>query len=196
MFSCRWAVAFAGISFVQNYGTNLFDAVDSKSKLNGHILAASEAAASLGSYCAIYIDKFASKSHLSIYMLGSALMGILCVFMGISSKIWIAYCLYVTICGIYQTLACLVSVRCGQLLSNGHYILLFSINNFAGLLIETVLQAAIEISGLSIFLQFISFAGFFFLATAVCVGLCFIGSSRTSYLVLETEPEHLISDST
>ncbi|XP_008809750.2 thiamine transporter 2-like isoform X2 [Phoenix dactylifera] len=196
IFSLWWAVAFAGISLVQNYGTNLFDAVDSKSKLNGHILAASEAAASLGSYCAIYIEKFASKSCLSIYILGSALMGILCVSMGISSKIWVTYCLYITICGIYQTLACLVSVRCGQLLSNGQYILLFSINSFAGLLIETLLQAAIEISGLSIFSQFISFAGFFFLATAICVGLHFVDSSRTSYLVLETEPEHHISDST
>ncbi|XP_010904678.1 uncharacterized protein [Elaeis guineensis] len=196
IFSLWWAVAFAGISLVQNYGTNLFEAVDPKSKLNGHILAASELAASLGSYCAIYIEKFASKSCLSIYMVGSALMGILCVCMGFSSKIWVAYCLYVIICGIYQTLACLVSVRCGHLISNGQYILLFSINSFAGLLVETLLQAAIEISGLSIFSQFISFSGFFFLATAICVGLCFVDSSRTSYLVLETEPEHLISDST
>ena len=140
---CRWAIAFAGFSLVQNYGTNLFDAVDSKSKLNGHILAVSQAAGSLGSYCAVYIENMASKSGIFIYVLGSALMGIICLSMGIFVQIWAAYSLYVTISGIYQTLACLVSVRCSRLLTNGQFMLLFSINNFAGLLIETLLQAAV-----------------------------------------------------
>lgn len=139
----RWAVAFAGISLVQNYGTNLFDAIDPQSKFNGHILAVSEAAGSLGSYYAIYIDKFADRSRQLIYLLGSAFMGILCISMGVYANIWGAYVFYVTICAIYRTFACLVSVQCGRLLQNGQFILLFSINNFAGLLIETLLQAAV-----------------------------------------------------
>lgn len=128
---------------VQNYGTNLFDAIDSKSKLNGHILAASQAAGSLGSYCAVYTENAASKAGLLIYILGSALMGIICLSMGAFLNIWTAYLLYITFSAIYQMLACLVSVRCGKLLTNGQFMLLFSINNFAGLLIETLLQAVV-----------------------------------------------------
>lgn len=117
--------------------------MDSKSKLNGQILAMSQAAGSLGSYCAVYIENKATRSGLLIYVLGSALMGIICLSMGVFVKIWAAYSLYITISGIYQTLACLVSVRCSRLLSNGQFMLLFSINNFVGLLIETLVQAAV-----------------------------------------------------
>lgn len=188
--SLWWAIAFAGFSLVQNYGTNLFDAVDSKSKLNGHILAASQVAGSLGSFCAVYLENFASKSGLFIYVLGLALMGIICLSMGFVANIWATYLFYVTISGIYQTLSCLVSVRCSRILSNGQFMLLFSINNTAGLLLETLLQAVAEIGGLSIFYQFIFFAGFFLLATAVFVGIYFIDGRRrntTSYLVLESD---------
>lgn len=128
---------------MQNYGTTLFDAIDSHSKFNGHILAISEAGGSLGSYCAIYIDKFSYRSRQFIYVLGSLFMGIICVVMGVYTKSWGAYLSYVVICTIYRTFSCLVSVQCGRLLSNGHFILLFSVNNFAGLLIETLLQAAV-----------------------------------------------------
>lgn len=140
---CRWAIAYAGFSLVQNYGTNLFDAINSKSNLNGHVLAASQAAGGLGAFCAVYLENFAAKTGMSIYILGSAVMGVLCVCMGFSMKIWVAYSLYVMISGIYQTLACLVIVRCGRLVSNRHFILLFSVNSFVGLALETLLQAAL-----------------------------------------------------
>ncbi|KAJ6797098.1 hypothetical protein M6B38_110935 [Iris pallida] len=195
--SLWWAIAFAGISLVQNYGTNLFDAIDSKSNLNGHVLAASQVAGSLGSWFAVYIENFASKSGLLIYILGLSFMGIICLSMGVIPKLWAAYSFYVAISGIYQTLACLVSVRCSRLLSNGQFMLLFSINNTAGLLLETLLQAVSEIFGLSIFHQFIFFAGFFLLSTAVFVVLSFIDDGRrpvSSYLVLDSE-SGAISDS-
>ena len=140
---CRWAIANAGFSLVQNYGTNLFDAINSKSNLNGHVLAASQAAGGLGAFCAVYLENFAAKTGMSIYILGSAVMAVLCMCMGFSMKIWVAYSLYVMISGIYQTLACLVIVRCGRLVSNRHFILLFSVNSFVGLALETLLQAAL-----------------------------------------------------
>ncbi|RWR88685.1 thiamine transporter 2-like protein [Cinnamomum micranthum f. kanehirae] len=171
--SSLWAIAYAGFSLVQNYGTNLFDAINSKSNLNGHVLAASQAAGGLGAFCAVYLENFAAKTGMSIYILGSAVMGVLCMCMGFSMKIWVAYSLYVMISGIYQTLACLVIVRCGRLVSNRHFILLFSVNSFVGLALETLLQAALEILGLSISKQFMSFAGFFFLSTAIFIILWF-----------------------
>ncbi|XP_068655237.1 uncharacterized protein [Aristolochia californica] len=142
--SLWWAVAYAGFSLVQNYGTSLFDAIDSNSKLNGHILAVSQAAGSLGAFCAVYLESFANQSGMIIYVIGLGSMAILCIFMGISARIWLAYLIYVIISGIYQTLACLLNVRCGRLLSNKQFILLFSINNFAGLLLETILQAVLQ----------------------------------------------------
>ncbi|XP_058071653.1 uncharacterized protein LOC131220824 isoform X1 [Magnolia sinica] len=199
--SLWWALAYAGFSLVQNYGTSLFDAIDSKSNLNGHILAVSQAAGSLGSLGAVYLELFAIKSGMFIYVLGSALMAIVCACMGFSMKIWVAYLMYVMISGIYQTLACLVSVRCSRLLSNRQFILLFSVNNFAGLLVETLLQAALEILGLSVSAQFISFAGFFFLTTAIFAVCCFIGNgdgdggSKIVSLASEGETEPLISES-
>ncbi|MQM04856.1 hypothetical protein Taro_037661 [Colocasia esculenta] len=141
-----------------------------------------------------------------MYVVGSALMATLCVCMGFSARIWAAYLFYVIISGIYQALACLVSVQCSRLLSNGQYILLFSVNNFLGLLFETVLQAAVvsinfpssqvltslnthtqtpkfpivveEIVGLSVFAQFTSFSGFFLIAMGIFIGTCFSDSRR------------------
>ncbi|KAJ0963266.1 hypothetical protein J5N97_028388 [Dioscorea zingiberensis] len=193
--SLWWAIAFAGMSLVQNYGTNLFDAVEPKSKYNGHVLALSQAAGSLGAYSAIYIENFASKSGLSVYVLGSSLMGVLCACMGVLANIWVDYFLYVLISGVYQTLSCLLSVQCGRLLSNGQFILLFSVNNFAGLLIEALLQAAVEISGLSIFAQFLSLAVFFLVATTAFVGVSFINFGRrkpTSFFSLDDEDDLIL----
>ncbi|KAG6530585.1 hypothetical protein ZIOFF_012826 [Zingiber officinale] len=197
--SVWWALAFAGVSLVQNYGTTLFDAIDSHSKFNGHILAISEAGGSLGSYCAIYIDKFSYRSRQFIYVLGSLFMGIICVLMGVYTKIWGAYLSYVVICTIYRTFSCLVSVQCGRLLSNGQFILLFSVNNFAGLLIETLLQAAVEVVGLSIYSQFIAFSGFFFVATAIFITFSCIdyrGDESNKYVLTETGPEGILTADT
>ncbi|CAL9166627.1 unnamed protein product [Musa hybrid cultivar] len=118
-------------------------------------------------------------------------MGILCISMGVYANIWGAYVFYVTICAIYRTFACLVSVQCGRLLQNGQFILLFSINNFAGLLIETLLQAAVELSGLSIFSQFIAFSGLFFVATAIFICFSYIDDNGrdTSHMYMISEPE-------
>ncbi|XP_042465445.1 thiamine transporter 2-like isoform X2 [Zingiber officinale] len=197
--SVWWALAFAGVSLVQNYGTTLFDAIDSHSKFNGHILAISEAGGSLGSYCAIYIDKFSYRSRQFIYVLGSSFMGIICVLMGVYTKIWGAYLSYVVICTIYRTFSCLVSVQCGRLLSNGQFILLFSVNNFAGLLIETLLQAAVEVVGLSIYSQFIAFSGLFFVATAIFITFSCIdcrGDESNKYVLTETGPEGILTADT
>ncbi|XP_043701765.1 thiamine transporter 1-like isoform X2 [Telopea speciosissima] len=194
--SLWWALAYAGFSLVQIYGTNLFDAIDSQSKFNGHVLAASQAAGSLGAICAVYIEQYTIKSGVVIYVIGSAVMCIVCLGMGLLAKIWVAYLLYVVISGIYQTLTCLVSVHCGRLLSNGKFILLFSVNNFVGLLLETLLQAALEISRLSISTQYVCFAGFFLLATVIFIVLPFADddgkSKNDSSLTSNDEPEPLI----
>ncbi|KAG0477071.1 hypothetical protein HPP92_013912 [Vanilla planifolia] len=194
--SIWWAVAYAGFSLIQNYGTNLFDAIDSKSKFNGHILAASQAAGSFGAHYAVYIETLASKSGLKMYVLGMVLIGILCLCMGLFRNIWSGYLTYVAICGIYQTLACLVTARCGRLLSNGQFILLFSVNTFGGLLFETLLQAVVEISKLSVFAQFIWFSGFFLLSAIVFIGFDFIGARKSksaTVLLPEAEDEELMS---
>lgn len=142
-FSCRWAAAYAGLNLMQNYGINLFDAVDSQSNWNGHVLAASQAAGSLGSFCAIYIEKFATNSGLFIYVLGSAIMSLFCVLMGTTANIVLAYLSYILSSGLYWCLACLVYARCGQLIADRRFILMFSLNNFAGLLLQTILQAVL-----------------------------------------------------
>ncbi|XP_020523888.1 folate-like transporter 2 isoform X3 [Amborella trichopoda] len=177
--SIWWAVAYAGFSLVQNYGTNLFDAIDPQSKFNGHIIAASQVAGSLGSLFAIYLDPIAVNTGLAVYVFGVAAMGTICLAMGLYKDTTAAYCLYILISGIYQALACLVSVRCGRLLTNKRFILMFSVNYFAGLLLETIIQAALEISGLSIFNQFISFGAFFFSTTvAFAILYCVDQESR------------------
>ncbi|URE39292.1 Reduced folate carrier [Musa troglodytarum] len=71
--SLWWAVAFAGISLVQNYGTNLFDAIDPQSKFNGHILAVSEAAGSLDDLKIVVMQEL---SGLSIFLQFIAFSGL------------------------------------------------------------------------------------------------------------------------
>lgn len=179
---------------VQNYGTNLFNAIDPSSTYNGNIIGASQAVACLGSLSAIYIEQYAAKLGFLTYIVGSGIMGALCFVMGIYDKIWVAYTLFVVISGIYQIFVCLIYVQCGRLLSNGQYILLFSLNNFAGLLIAAILQAIIEIFGLSIANQFVSFGVFFLFLTVIFATVCGLNYCKTRTVVFSPVEGGLIVD--
>lgn len=193
-FSLWWAVSYAGFSMVQNYGTNLFNAIDPSSTYNGNIIGASQAVACLGSLSAIYIEQYAAKLGFLAYIVGSGIMGALCFVMGIYDKIWVAYTLFVVMSGIYQIFVCLIYVQCGRLLSNGQYILLFSLNNFAGLLIAAILQAIIEIFGLSIANQFVSFGVFFLFLTVIFATVCGLNYCKTRTVVFSPVEGGLIVD--
>lgn len=193
-FSLWWAVSYAGFSMVQNYGTNLFNAIDPSSTYNGNIIGASQAVACLGSLSAIYIEQYAAKLGFLTYIVGSGIMGALCFVMGIYDKIWVAYTLFVVMSGIYQIFVCLIYVQCGRLLSNGQYILLFSLNNFAGLLIAAILQAIIEIFGLSIANQFVSFGVFFLFLTVIFATVCGLNYCKTRTVVFSPVEGGLIVD--
>lgn len=194
IFSLWWAVAYAGFSMVQNYGTNLFDGIDPSSTYNGNIIGASQAVACLGSLSAMYIEQYAAKLGFLTYIVGSGIMGALCFIMGIYDKIWVAYTLFVLMSGIYQILVCLIYVQCGRLLSNGQYILLFSLNNFAGLLIATILQAIIEILGLSIANQFVSFGIFFLFLTVIFASVCSLNYCKTRTMIFSPAEQGSIVD--
>lgn len=179
---------------VQNYGTNLFDGIDPSSTYNGNIIGASQAVACLGSLSAMYIEQYAAKLGFLTYIVGSGIMGALCFIMGIYDKIWVAYTLFVLMSGIYQILVCLIYVQCGRLLSNGQYILLFSLNNFAGLLIATILQAIIEILGLSIANQFVSFGIFFLFLTVIFASVCSLNYCKTRTMIFSPAEQGSIVD--
>lgn len=139
----RWAFGTAGFQMIPNYGTSLFDEINPLSNFNGHVIAAAQGAACLAALAAVQMSRVATQTGGLVYSIGSGLVGLLCIVMASSSSLSIAYPIYVVAIGINQLLLCLVYVQCARSLTNGQFILLFSFNTVAGLVIQSALQAIV-----------------------------------------------------
>lgn len=128
---------------ILNYGTNLFDKIDSTTNSYGHIIAASQAAGSLGALAGVKLAPVASQMGGLVYVIGTAASGLCCVIMGWSNTLWVAYPAYVVSIGINQLLLCLIYVQCAKCISNREYVLLFSFNAAAALIVESAIQAGV-----------------------------------------------------
>ncbi|KAG6550828.1 hypothetical protein Mapa_007624 [Marchantia paleacea] len=141
LLSFWWVFGTAGFAMIPNYGTSLFDDIDSSANTNGHVLAASQGAACLGALAAA------------------------------------------------QLLLCLVYVQAAKSLSNQQFILLFSLNAVAGLLVQSGIQGVVVILQLSITKQFYVFGGYCMAVGVVFWIFCFRNYVKTGTVKLVSTDE-------
>jgi hypothetical protein len=139
----RWVFGTAGFAMILNYGTNLFLKISPDTNTFGHIVAASQGVGSLGALAGVQLAPFAARKGGIVYVVGTCASGLCCIIMGWSSSLWTAYPAYVASIGTNQLLLCLIYVQCAKCLSNREFILLFSLNAAAALIVQSTLQAAV-----------------------------------------------------
>ncbi|CAM6106699.1 unnamed protein product [Calypogeia fissa] len=172
LLSFWWVFGTAGFMMILNYGTSLFDKIDSTSNSYGHIVAASQGAGSLGALAGVKLAPFAAQRGGLVYVIGTATSGLCCLIMGWSATLWVAYPAYVTAIGISQLLLCLIYVQCAKCLSNREFILLFSFNAVAALLVQSTIQAVVEFLQMLIQDQFFVYGGYCLALALVFWFLC------------------------
>ncbi|KAL3698934.1 hypothetical protein R1sor_016956 [Riccia sorocarpa] len=168
LLSFWWVFGTAGFAMIPNYGTSLFDDIDSVANTNGHVLAASQGLACIGALGASYIADVAAQGGGLVFTTGSFFVGSLCILMAWSHTLLVIYPLYVASIGINQLLLCLVYVQAAKSLSNQQFILLFSLNAVVGLLVQSGIQGLIVLLELSITEQFYAFGVY-----CIAVGVMF-----------------------
>ncbi|KAI5079725.1 hypothetical protein GOP47_0005204 [Adiantum capillus-veneris] len=146
LLSLWWAFALAGLELTLNYGTNLFEAIDSASTYNGQALAVGTAVAVLTALSSVYLKKPMAKLGGFLYIIGSLIYGSMSLGLAYSNTIWSAYVLYVLMLGLEKLLICFVYAQCGSLVKNDRYALMFSFNCGVGQAVMAVLQAVLEIA--------------------------------------------------
>lgn len=170
--SIWWATSFAGFGMSLNYGTNLFEGISSNSEYNGQVIAVATACSSLTALSSIYLKTWAIKTGDAIYIVGSAVYGVLCLTMAFSKSLWSAYLAYIAMTAIEKLLICFVYAQCGALVMNERYILLFSFNIGMSLVLMTVIQAIIEVIELDVFSQYIA-VGSYFMVIAILYSILY-----------------------
>eukprot|EP00250_Pteridium_aquilinum_P035297 c9096_g1_i1 orf=143-1465(-) len=169
LLSIWWASALAGFELSLNYGTALFEAINSTSRYNGHVIAIGTALAVLMALSAVYLKRSLAKLGGFVYIFGSVAYGVLCLWLSYTRTLWMAYVIYIIMLGVEKLLICFLYAQCGSLVKNDRYALMFSFNCGLGQAAQVVIQALIEIAKVDIFGQYIVLGCFF-----MVVGVLFI----------------------
>eukprot|EP00897_Mesotaenium_endlicherianum_P008381 jgi/Mesen1/7571/ME000392S06835 len=154
MLSIWWVIGTAVFGMLPNYGTNLFEAIDARADENGHVVAAARSAACVAALCAIWLAPYLARTGALVYVLGTVLVGAMCLLMASARAVMTAYVAYVCAMAAYQLLVSIVYVQCALLVSNRRYSLLFGLNSGAALLVQALLQGLVEAENLSAVQQF------------------------------------------
>lgn len=179
LLSFWWVFGTAGFAMILNYGTNLFDKIDPTTNTYGHIVAFSQGAGSLGALVGVKLAPFAARSGGMVYVIGTTASGLCCIIMGWSNTLWVAYPAYVASIGTNQLLLCLIYVQCAKCLSNREFILLFSFNAVAALLVQSAIQAGIKFLELLISDQFCVYGGYCIALALAFWFLCHLNYLKT-----------------
>ncbi|XP_024533258.1 thiamine transporter 1-like [Selaginella moellendorffii] len=167
LLSLWWAFQLGGTAMIENYGTNLFDAVDPTSIYNGHVIAATQGASCVAALIAVPASRYTSKAGGLLYAGGSGLTWLLCVVLSRSKSLWIVHAAYILCVALNKFLLCILYVQCARFLSHGHFIFLFSLNAVAALLVQSSLQAFVEVLNANLSAQFYYVGNYFLVLTIV-----------------------------
>lgn len=166
LLSFWWAFGLAGFELSLNYGTVLFEAIDSSSTYNGQVIALGTALAVVVALSSVYLKRPVAKLGGFIYIFGSLAYGAFCLKLAYTRALWVAYVIYIIMLGIEKLMICFVYAQCGSLIKNDRYALVFSFNSGLGQAIMAILQAIIEAAKMDIVAQY-KVLGSFFLVFAV-----------------------------
>lgn len=161
LLSCWWALGSVASTFTENYGTNLFDAIDSTMDANGHVTFVTRALCCLAALAAIRLEAHAAALGAGVYAAGIALAGCSIAGLATAPTLLNAYCSYAATLTVLQFCTCLLYAQCAHALDDaaceeagaeegeavqrvaprGRFAVLFGANATAALALQTLVQA-------------------------------------------------------
>ncbi|KAK9523740.1 hypothetical protein VZT92_017642 [Zoarces viviparus] len=204
--SLWWALATCGYFQVINYAQALWENIrlsQDNEIYNGYVEALSTLLGALAALLVVYLPVCWSLWGELVLCVLSLLMA-LCVFaMYTVRNIWLCYSAYVLFRAIYMLLITLATYQIAASLNMQRYALVFGVNTFMALLLQTLLTVVVVDSaglGLDVFTQFLIYGGYFavisvvFLLAALCK-LASRGRSKQEEEVLANSRAGTESDS-
>ncbi|XP_071993846.1 thiamine transporter 1 [Engystomops pustulosus] len=165
--SVWWALSTCGYFQVVNYSQGLWEKVAPSSHsdiYNGSV----EAVSTLLGAVAVFIVGFVKISWstwgellLAVFAL---IIAVTVYIMDIIGNIWVCYVMYVLFRSIYMILITIATFQIAANLSMECYALVFGVNTFTALLLQTVMTVIVvdsSVLGLDLFTQFKIYAGYF-----------------------------------
>uniref|UniRef100_A0A8C2XIF1 Solute carrier family 19 member 2 n=1 Tax=Cyclopterus lumpus TaxID=8103 RepID=A0A8C2XIF1_CYCLU len=186
--SLWWALATCGYFQVINYAQALWENIRPSQDYeiyNGYVETLSTL---LGALAALLVGHlpvcWSLWGELALCVL--SLLMALCVFaMDTLGNIWLCYSSYVLFRAIYMLLITVATYQVAASLNMQRYALVFGVNTFMALLLQTLLTVVVVDSaglGLDVFTQFLIYGGYFAVISVVFLlaGLCKVASRRRS----------------
>ncbi|XP_075950385.1 thiamine transporter 1 isoform X1 [Anarhichas minor] len=186
--SLWWALATCGYFQVINYAQALWENIRPSQDYeiyNGYVETLSTLLGALAALLVGYLPVSWSLWGELVLCVLSLLMA-LCVFaMDTVRNIWLCYSAYVLFRAIYMLLITVATYQIAASLNMQRYALVFGVNTFMALLLQTLLTVAVVDSaglGLDVFTQFFIYGGYFAVISVVFMlaALCKLASRRRS----------------
>lgn len=185
--SLWWAFATCGEFQVENFVQNLWDIIypSRKHKIyNGAVTAISHLTGSLVAISLAYVK-------INWSLLGELCLGLVSVadafflfFSAQTSSIWIAYLMYILFRTAYTFLITIASLQIAKHVEMTRFALVFGINMFAALLLQTILTSiVVDERGLNlpVQIQFVVYGSYFFLIGAVFLARAVFHMTRVGW---------------
>ncbi|KAM6958482.1 thiamine transporter 1 [Tautogolabrus adspersus] len=186
--SVWWALATCGYFQIVNYAQPLWEKVRPSHDYeiyNGYVETASTLLGALAALLVGYLPvSWSLWGELALCVL-SLLMAV-CVFvMDMLKNIWLCYASYIIFRATYMLLITVATFQIAANLNMQRYALVFGVNTFMALLLQTLITLVVVDSvglGLDVFTQFFIYGGYFTLISVVFLlaGLCKLVSKRRS----------------
>ncbi|XP_053170417.1 thiamine transporter 1 [Scomber japonicus] len=203
-YSCRpllawslwWALATCGYFQVLNYAQVLWENIRPPQEIyNGYVDTLSTLLGAMAALLAGYLPvSWAVWGELTLCVL--SLLMALCVFvMDTVKNIWLCYSSYILFRATYMLLITFATYQIATSLNMQRYALVFGVNTFMALLLQTLLTVVVVDSaglGLNVFTQFLIYGCYFAVISVVFLisGLCKLASRRhPEQVVLANSPE-------
>jgi solute carrier family 19 (thiamine transporter), member 2/3 len=173
VWSIWWSLAMAGFLQIQSYVQILWQDIDEEreSLFNGGVEAALTLFGAISCLIAGYIpNTIFEKFDLWILTLCSLIEGIMITISGVTNEIWIAYIMYVLFGVVYMFMITLVTATVAKNIADDSFALIFGINTFIALVIQTILTVVFVTNfgfALSPRMQFIVLGGYFLVLTGI-----------------------------
>ncbi|KAF3706413.1 Thiamine transporter 1 [Channa argus] len=200
--SLWWALATCGYFQVINYAQALWEKVRPSKEFeiyNGYVETLSTLLGALAALLVGYLPvSWGLWGELALCVL-SLLMAV-CVFLMELRNIWLCYSLYILFRATYMLLITVATYQIAASLNMQRYALVFGVNTFVALLLQSLLTLVVVDSaglGLDVFTQFLIYGGYFAVISMffLVAGICKLASRRRSMEEALANSQAEISDS-
>ncbi|XP_073419905.1 thiamine transporter 1 isoform X2 [Dendrobates tinctorius] len=165
--SIWWALSTCGYFQVVNYSQGLWEKVapSSHSEIyNGSVEAVSTLLGAVAVFIVGYIKISWSTWGELLLAVFAMIIAVTVYIMDIIGNIWLCYTMYVLFRSIYMILITIATFQIAANLSMERYALVFGVNTFTALVLQTVMTVIVvdsSVLGLDLFTQFKIYAGYF-----------------------------------